>query len=99
MMRYCRTVTITMYVCLSIILSGGNVERIRFSRWRRWYHACQHVYSRTRSASHTESFHSSRTDGVQVDYPLTEEKIHIGPPHSSNFGYAHGKRLVDVQNQ
>ncbi len=36
---------------------------------------------------------------VQVDYPLTEEKIHLGPPHSSNFGYAHGKRLVDVQNQ
>jgi hypothetical protein len=25
--------------------------------------------------------------------------IHLGPPHESNFGYAHGKRLVDVQNQ
>lgn len=23
----------------------------------------------------------------------------VGPPHESNFGYAHGKRLVDVQNQ
>ncbi len=34
----------------------------------------------------------------QVEYPLTEEKIHLGPPHQSNFGYAHGKRLVDVQN-
>jgi hypothetical protein len=25
--------------------------------------------------------------------------VHAGPPHESNFGYAHGKRLVDVQNQ
>lgn len=24
--------------------------------------------------------------------------MHLGPPHGSNFGYAHGKRLVDVQN-
>ena len=35
----------------------------------------------------------------QVTYPLNEEKIHIGPPHESNFGYAHAKRMVDVQNQ
>lgn len=34
----------------------------------------------------------------KVDYPLTEDKVHLGPPHHSNFGYAHGKRLVDVQN-
>jgi len=34
----------------------------------------------------------------KVDYPLTEEKIHLGPPHSSNFGYAHAKRMVDIQN-
>lgn len=34
----------------------------------------------------------------KVDYPLTELNIHLGPPHSSNFGYAHAKRLVDVQN-
>jgi len=35
----------------------------------------------------------------KVEYPLDENKIHIGPPHHSNFGYAHAKRLVDVQNQ
>src|SRR5215471_7035869 len=35
----------------------------------------------------------------QVEYPLDETKIHSGPPHESNFGYAHAKRLVDVQNQ
>lgn len=34
----------------------------------------------------------------KVEYPLNEDKVHSGPPHHSNFGYAHGKRLVDVQN-
>ena len=34
----------------------------------------------------------------KVEYPLTEEKVHLGPPNDTNFGYAHGKRLVDVQN-
>ncbi|KZT22952.1 epimerase-domain-containing protein [Neolentinus lepideus HHB14362 ss-1] len=34
----------------------------------------------------------------KVEYPLDETKIHLGPPHESNFGYAHAKRLVDVQN-
>lgn len=35
----------------------------------------------------------------KVEYPLTEEKVHLGPPHESNFGYAHAKRMVDVYNQ
>jgi len=35
----------------------------------------------------------------KVEYPLTEDKVHLGPPHPSNFGYSHAKRLVDVQNQ
>jgi GDP-L-fucose synthase len=35
----------------------------------------------------------------KVTYPLDETKIHSGPPHESNFGYAHAKRMVDVQNQ
>lgn len=30
-------------------------------------------------------------------YPLTEEMIHSGEPHSSNFGYAYAKRMADVQ--
>ncbi|KAJ3507493.1 hypothetical protein NMY22_g16911 [Coprinellus aureogranulatus] len=34
----------------------------------------------------------------KVEYPLDETKIHSGPPHQSNFGYAHAKRMVDVQN-
>ncbi|PCH37536.1 NAD(P)-binding protein [Wolfiporia cocos MD-104 SS10] len=34
----------------------------------------------------------------KVAYPLDENKIHLGLPHESNFGYAHAKRMVDVQN-
>jgi GDP-L-fucose synthase len=32
-----------------------------------------------------------------VIYPLTEDKIHLGEPHSSNYGYAYAKRMVDIQ--
>lgn len=31
-----------------------------------------------------------------VQYPLTEDKIHLGEPHHTNFGYAYSKRMVDV---
>jgi GDP-L-fucose synthase len=33
----------------------------------------------------------------KVDYPLTEEKIHLGPPHNSNDAYAYAKRMADIQ--
>lgn len=32
-----------------------------------------------------------------VDYPLTEKKIHLGPPHHSNDAYAYSKRMADIQ--
>jgi len=32
-----------------------------------------------------------------VEYPLTEKKIHLGPPHFSNDAYAYSKRMADVQ--
>lgn len=32
-------------------------------------------------------------------YPINETMVHNGPPHESNFGYAHSKRMIDVQNQ
>ena len=35
-------------------------------------------------------------DSSYVSYPLTEKQLHLGPPHSSNFGYAYSKRMVDV---
>ena len=34
-----------------------------------------------------------------VEYPLTESKIHLGPPHSSNDAYAYAKRMADIQNR
>ena len=32
-----------------------------------------------------------------VEYPLSEGKIHQGPPHTSNDAYAYAKRMTDVQ--
>jgi len=32
-----------------------------------------------------------------VEYPLTENKIHLGEPHHSNNAYAYAKRMSDVQ--
>lgn len=34
-----------------------------------------------------------------IDYPLTEKKIHNGPPHFSNEGYAYSKRMLEVQSR
>ena len=34
-----------------------------------------------------------------VSYPLTEDQIHNGQPHSSNFAYAYAKRMLDVQSR
>jgi len=33
----------------------------------------------------------------KTEYPLTESKIHLGPPHFSNDAYAYAKRMADVQ--
>lgn len=33
----------------------------------------------------------------KVEYPLDENKIHLGPPHDSNFGYSYAKRMAEVQ--
>tara|TARA_R110001592_G_scaffold57627_2_gene175211 strand:- start:3454 stop:4383 length:930 start_codon:yes stop_codon:yes gene_type:complete len=35
----------------------------------------------------------------KVTYPLTEEQMHMGPPHESNFGYAYAKRMLDVHTR
>ena len=32
-----------------------------------------------------------------IKYPLTENKIHLGEPHNSNYPYAYAKRMVDIQ--
>lgn len=38
-------------------------------------------------------------DSPYVKYPLTEDQLHNGPPHLSNFGYAYAKRMIDVQSR
>lgn len=35
-------------------------------------------------------------DGIQ---PLTEDKLHLGPPHFSNEGYAYAKRMLEVHGR
>ena len=32
-------------------------------------------------------------------YPLTEDQIHMGAPHKSNFGYAYAKRMLDIHSK
>ena len=32
-----------------------------------------------------------------VEYPLTENKVHLGEPHNSNYPYAYAKRMADIQ--
>lgn len=38
-------------------------------------------------------------DAPFITYPLTENQLHLGPPHASNFGYAYAKRMVDVMSR
>ena len=45
------------------------------------------------------SFASTCVFPDNVEYPLTPDKIHLGPPHSSNYGYAYAKRMADIQIQ
>jgi GDP-L-fucose synthase len=34
-----------------------------------------------------------------VSYPITEDQLHNGAPHDSNYGYAYAKRMLDVQSR
>ncbi|KAL3311134.1 GDP-L-fucose synthase [Cichlidogyrus casuarinus] len=31
-----------------------------------------------------------------IDYPISEDKLHLGPPHESNYGYSYAKRMLEV---
>ena len=44
----------------------------------------------------TVSFLSTCIFPAEVEYPLTEDKLHLGPPHFSNSGYAYAKRMTQV---
>lgn len=45
------------------------------------------------------SFMSTCVFPDHATYPLTVEQLHSGPPHSSNFGYAYSKRMLEVQTK
>jgi GDP-L-fucose synthase len=34
-----------------------------------------------------------------VTYPLTENQLHNGPPHPSNYGYAYAKRMLEIKTR
>jgi GDP-L-fucose synthase len=42
-------------------------------------------------------FSSTCVFPADVEYPLTENKLHLGPPHETNYGYGYAKRMTDVQ--
>ena len=43
------------------------------------------------------SFLSTCVFPDNIEYPLTEKKIHLGEPHFSNYPYAYTKRMADIQ--
>lgn len=45
------------------------------------------------------SFLSTCIFPADVEYPLTEDKLHQGEPHESNFGYAYAKRMLEVHSR
>ena len=45
------------------------------------------------------SFMSTCVFPSEGPYPLDSKKMHDGPPHPSNFGYAYAKRMLDVQTR
>jgi GDP-L-fucose synthase len=43
------------------------------------------------------SFLSTCVFPDNIEYPITEKKIHLGEPHFSNYPYAYAKRMADIQ--
>ncbi len=55
--------------------------------------------SRKYNVKRVVSFLSTCIFPDDVEYPLTEDKLHQGEPHSSNFGYAYAKRMLEVHSR
>ncbi len=32
----------------------------------------------------------------KITYPITEDQLHQGPPHDSNYGYSYSKRMLEI---
>ena len=45
------------------------------------------------------SFLSTCIFPASAQYPLTEDQLHNGQPHDSNFGYGHAKRMLEVHSR
>ncbi|KAI5118941.1 hypothetical protein M0805_006287 [Coniferiporia weirii] len=60
---------------------------------------CAHLYQTGKVISCLSTCVFADEKAVKDIYPLTELKVHLGPPHPSNFGYAYSKRLIDIQNR
>ena len=56
-------------------------------------------YSRRYNVKKVVSLMSSCIFPDIIEHPLTEDKIHLGEPHISNFGYAYAKRALDIQSR
>lgn len=53
--------------------------------------------ARLNNITNLVSFLSTCIFPNNVEYPLTEKKIHLGEPHYSNDAYAYAKRMADIQ--
>jgi GDP-L-fucose synthase len=54
-------------------------------------------YARRHNVSRLVNFLSVCVFPDNVEYPLTEQKVHLGEPHHSNNAYAYAKRMSDIQ--
>ena len=53
--------------------------------------------ARLHGVKHLVCFLSTCVFPDKIEYPLTEDKIHLGEPHNSNYPYAYAKRMADIQ--
>ena len=53
--------------------------------------------SRKHGVKKLVSFLSTCVFPDNIEYPITEKKIHLGEPHISNYPYAYSKRMADIQ--
>ncbi len=35
----------------------------------------------------------------EISYPIKEDQLHLGPPHSSNEGYSYAKRMLEIHSR
>jgi GDP-L-fucose synthase len=54
---------------------------------------------RKQDTSKVISFLSTCVYPDNANYPLTEDQLHNGAPHTSNYGYAYAKRMMEVQSR